>query len=37
VEFRLHPDVPQEFDSIAFDFDVARRAVADRVRVLKSI
>jgi acetyl esterase/lipase len=37
VEFRLPPGVPQEFDSIAFDSDVARRAVADRVRVLKSI
>ncbi|WP_254896731.1 alpha/beta hydrolase fold domain-containing protein [Amycolatopsis sp. Hca4] len=37
VEFHLHPGVPHEFDSIAFGADVARRAVADRVRVLKSI
>ena len=37
VEFDLHPGVPHEFDSIAFDSDVARRAIADRVRVLKSI
>ncbi|MFC8422838.1 alpha/beta hydrolase fold domain-containing protein [Streptomyces sp. NPDC057236] len=32
VEFRLHPGGPQELASIAFDSDVARRAVADRVR-----
>jgi acetyl esterase/lipase len=37
VEFHLHPGVPHEFDSIAFNADVARRAIADRVRVLKSI
>ncbi|MCX4428669.1 alpha/beta hydrolase [Streptomyces mirabilis] len=37
VEFHLHPGVPHEFDSLAFTSDVARRAVADRVRVLKSI
>ncbi|SMD25999.1 alpha/beta hydrolase [Kibdelosporangium aridum] len=37
VEFHLHPGVPHEFDSIAYDSDVARRAIADRVRVLKSI
>ncbi|HEX6359644.1 alpha/beta hydrolase [Actinophytocola sp.] len=37
VEFHLHPGVPHEFDSIAFTSDVARRAIADRVRVLKSI
>ncbi|WP_410592828.1 alpha/beta hydrolase [Amycolatopsis sp. lyj-23] len=37
VEFHLHPGVPHEFDSIAFDADVSRRAVADRVRVLKSL
>jgi acetyl esterase/lipase len=37
VEFHLHPGVPHEFDSIAFASDVARRAIADRVRVLKSI
>jgi acetyl esterase/lipase len=37
VEFHLHPGVPHEFDAIAFDSDVARRAIADRVRVLKSL
>jgi acetyl esterase/lipase len=37
VEFHLHPGAPHEFDSIAFSSDVARRAMADRVRVLKSI
>jgi acetyl esterase/lipase len=37
VEFHLHPGAPHEFDSIAFESDVARRAIADRVRVLKSI
>lgn len=37
VEFHLHPGAPHEFDSIAFDSDVARRAIADRVRVLTSI
>ena len=37
VEFHLHPGASHEFDSIAFASDVARRAIADRVRVLKSI
>jgi acetyl esterase/lipase len=37
VEFHLHPGAPHEFDSIAFASDVARRAIADRVRVLKSM
>ena len=37
VEFHLHPGAPHEFDSIAFGSDVARRAIADRVRVLNSI
>jgi acetyl esterase/lipase len=36
VEFHLHPGVPHEFDFFAFDSDVARRAVADRIRVLRS-
>lgn len=36
VEFHLHPGVPHEFDFIAFDTAVARRAVADRVRALAS-
>ena len=37
VEFHLHPGVPHEFDSIAFNSDVGRRAFADRIRVLKSV
>jgi acetyl esterase/lipase len=37
VEFHMHPGAPHEFDSIAFRSDVSRRAIADRVRVLKSI
>jgi acetyl esterase/lipase len=37
VEFHMHPGVPHEFDSIAPHSDVARRAVADRVRALKSL
>jgi acetyl esterase/lipase len=37
VEFHIHPGAPHEFDSIAFASDVAKRAIADRVRVLKSI
>lgn len=37
VEFHLHPGAPHEFDSIAFASDVARRAIADRIRVLRSI
>lgn len=37
VEFHLHPGVPHEFDFIAFDTAAARRAVADRVRVLASL
>jgi acetyl esterase/lipase len=37
VEFHLHPGAPHEFDSIAFGSDVARRAIADRIRVLRSI
>lgn len=28
VELHLHPGAPHEFDSIAFDSDVARRAIA---------
>ena len=36
VEFHLHPGAPHEFDSIAFASDVARRAIADRIRVLQS-
>ncbi|MBO1753471.1 alpha/beta hydrolase [Actinotalea sp. BY-33] len=37
VELHVHPGAPHEFDAIAFESDVARRAVADRVRVLRSI
>ncbi|MDX3076663.1 alpha/beta hydrolase [Streptomyces sp. NPDC088354] len=37
VEFHLHPGAPHEFDSIAFTSDVARRAIADRIRVLTSL
>jgi acetyl esterase/lipase len=37
VEFHLRPGVPHEFDSIAPHSDVARRAVADRVRALRSL
>ncbi|WP_222127770.1 alpha/beta hydrolase fold domain-containing protein [Streptomyces sp. SLBN-31] len=37
VEFHLHRGAPHEFDSIGFTSDVARRAIADRVRVLKSL
>ncbi|MER6441569.1 alpha/beta hydrolase [Streptomyces sp. NPDC001185] len=37
VEFHLHPGAPHEFDSIAFASDVARRAIADRIRVLNLI
>lgn len=36
VEFHLHPGVPHEFDTFAWDTDIARRAVADRLRVLGS-
>ena len=37
VEVHIHPGAPHEFDSIAFQSDVARLAIADRIRVLKSI
>lgn len=37
VEFHLHPGVIHEFDQVAFDTDVARRATADRIRVLASL
>ncbi|MEZ0075794.1 alpha/beta hydrolase [Planotetraspora sp. GP83] len=37
VEFHLHPGVPHEFESIAHASDVARRVIADRVRVLASL
>jgi acetyl esterase/lipase len=37
VEMHLHPGVPHEYDAIAFDADVSRRAQADRGRVLRSL
>ncbi|MGJ6966958.1 alpha/beta hydrolase [Streptosporangium sp. G11] len=37
VEFHLHPGVPHEFEGIAFTTDVARRVIADRIRVLSSL
>jgi acetyl esterase/lipase len=37
VEFHLRPGVPHEFETIAFAADVARRAVGDRLRVLRGI
>lgn len=37
VEFHLHPGVPHEFEGFAFNTDVARRVMADRVRVLASL
>jgi acetyl esterase/lipase len=37
VEFHLRPGVPHEFETIAFDSDVARRALSDRLRVLRGI
>jgi acetyl esterase/lipase len=37
VELHLHPGVPHEYDAIAFDADVSRRAQGDRDRVLRSL
>ena len=37
VEFHLHPGVPHEFETFAFDADVAKRATADQLRVLRSL
>jgi acetyl esterase/lipase len=37
VELHLHPGVPHEYDAIAFDADVSRRAKSDRDRVLRSL
>ncbi len=33
----LHPGVPHAYDALAFDADVALRAQAGRVRVLRSL
>lgn len=37
VEFHLHPGVPHAFEVFARDSAVARRALADRARVLRSL
>jgi acetyl esterase/lipase len=37
VEFHLRPGVPHEFDTYAYASEVARRSVADRLRVLRGI
>jgi acetyl esterase/lipase len=37
VEFHLRPGVPHEFETFAHATDIARRAVADRLRVLRAI
>lgn len=37
VEFHLHPGVPHEFEGIAFTSDIAKRVIADRVRVLTTL
>ena len=37
VEFHLHPGAPHEFETFAFNADVARRATTDRLRVLTSL
>jgi acetyl esterase/lipase len=37
VELHLHPGVPHEYDALAPDADVSRRARADRLRVLTSL
>jgi acetyl esterase/lipase len=37
VELHVHPGVPHEYDAIASTADVARRAQADRERVLRNL
>jgi len=37
VEFHLRPRVPHECETFAYDTDVARRASADRIRVLTAL
>ena len=37
VEFYLRPGVPHVFETYAYDTDIARRTIADRVRVLRAI
>lgn len=37
VELHLHLGMPHEYDAIAFNADVSRRAQSDRDRVLRSL
>ena len=37
VELHLHPGVAHEYDAIAIDADVSRRAQANRDRVLRNL
>jgi len=37
VEFHLRPGVPHAFETFAYDTGVARRASADRIRILRSL
>jgi hypothetical protein len=37
VEFHLRPGVPHEFETYAYATDIARRSIADRLRVLSAI
>jgi acetyl esterase/lipase len=37
VEFHLRPGVPHEFETYAYDTDIARRSATDRLRVLSMI
>ncbi len=37
TELHVHPGVPHDFDLVAPDAQVSRRAVADRIRVLRSL
>jgi acetyl esterase/lipase len=36
TELHVHPGVPHGFELIAPDADVSRRAIADRIRVLRA-
>ncbi len=37
VELHLTPGAPHEYDAIAYQSDAARRAMADRIRVIRSL
>lgn len=37
VELHVHPGVPHAFDLFAHEADVTRRAIADRIRVIRSV